>query len=62
MSAPEDECPAAEIEIPYTLESAIKVFLNRWARNWRGETPDIEAELYQLVADAVIHHLHADAV
>ena len=45
-----DEPTPLEIEIPWTLDSAIRVFLHRWS--WRDNKAVIEKELRELIAEA----------
>lgn len=44
--------PAKE-EIPWTLDRAIAVFLNRWCHRALGERTDAERELRDLIAQGV---------
>lgn len=48
-----DDHQPPEVDIPWTLNRAITVFLNHWS--WRGERAVIEQELRQLIADAKEH-------
>ena len=45
-----DEPIPQDINIPWTLDGAIRVFLHRWG--WRDDKAVIEKELRELIAEA----------